>query len=81
VGSTLLGGLDGLDFILTALFIVLTIDAYRASPDNLTLGLAGGAGMVAFAVAPGSMLLIAMMIFTAVLIARYFLTRRTNRYE
>jgi 4-azaleucine resistance transporter AzlC len=37
VGSTLLGGLDGLDFILTALFIVLTIDAYRAAPDNLTL--------------------------------------------
>jgi 4-azaleucine resistance transporter AzlC len=81
VGSTLLGGLDGLDFILTALFIVLTIDAYRASPDNLTLGLAGGAGIVAFALAPGSMLLIAMMIFTAVLIARHFLNRRTHRYE
>lgn len=80
VGSTLLGGLDGLDFILTALFIVLTIDAYRAAPDNLTIGLAGGAGMVAFAVAPGSMLLIAMMLFTTALIARHFLNRRTHHH-
>ena len=64
-------------FILTALFVVLTIDAYRASPDKLTLALAVGAGGVAFLAAPGSMLLIAMAVFTGALVARHYLNRRT----
>jgi 4-azaleucine resistance transporter AzlC len=78
VGATLLGGLEGLDFILTALFIVLTIDAYGATRDNVTLALATGAGVVAFAVAPGSMLLVAMAIFTATLVTRHLLGRRSQ---
>jgi 4-azaleucine resistance transporter AzlC len=79
VGSRLLGGLEGLDFILTALFIVLAIDAYRVTRDNLTLTLATGAGVVAFALAPGSMLLVAMAIFTATLATRHLLSRRSQR--
>ena len=71
VGATALGGLEGLDFILTALFVVLTIDAYRATPDKHTLALAAGAGAIAFLVAPDSMLLVAMAIFTVTLVARH----------
>ena len=76
VGATLLGGLEGLGFILTALFIVLTIDAYRATRDNLTLALATGAGVAAFALAPGSMVLVAMAIFTATLVTRHLMSRK-----
>lgn len=77
-GSALLGGLEGLDFILTALFVVLTIDAYRAAPDNRTLVVAVIAAALAYVVAPGSMLLVAMAVFAATLIARHFLDRRTR---
>ena len=78
IGATLLGGLEGMDFILTALFVVLTIDAYRATRDNLTLALATGGGVLAFALAPGSMLLVAMAIFTATLVTRHLLSRRSQ---
>jgi 4-azaleucine resistance transporter AzlC len=78
VGSTLLGGLEGLDFILTALFVVLTIDAYRASPDNRTLAIAAIAAAAAYMIAPGSMLLVAMTIFATALVARHLLNRRTR---
>jgi 4-azaleucine resistance transporter AzlC len=60
VGATLLSGLDGLDFILTAVFVVLSMDAYRARPDSWTVGLAAGSAAVALLLAPESMLLIAM---------------------
>jgi predicted branched-subunit amino acid permease len=43
VGATLLGGIEGLDSVLTALFVVLTMDAFRACPDWATLNLAVGA--------------------------------------
>jgi 4-azaleucine resistance transporter AzlC len=78
VGATLLSGLEGLDFILTALFVVLTIDAYRATPDKSTLALAVGASAVAYLVAPGSMLLVAMAVFTATLVARHSWNRKRN---
>ena len=78
VGSALLGGLEGLDFILTALFVVLAIDAYRANPDNRTLVIAVVAAALAYVVAPGSMLLVAMVILTATLVGRHLLNRRTR---
>jgi 4-azaleucine resistance transporter AzlC len=78
VGSTLLGGLEGLDFILTALFVVLTIDAYRASPDNRTLAIAASAAAAAYMISPGSMLLVAMAIFATTLVARHLLNRSTR---
>lgn len=70
-GATLLGGIDGLGFVLTALFIVLTMDSFRASPDTTTLTLAAGSGVLAWLIAPGSMLLIAMTAFSATLIVRH----------
>ena len=34
VGHTFLGDIEGLGFVLTALFVVLTMDAFRARPDT-----------------------------------------------
>jgi 4-azaleucine resistance transporter AzlC len=70
-GATALQGLEGLDFILPALFVVLAMDAYRARPDARTLLLAVAAALLAFVLAPGSMLLIAMTLFTAALAVRH----------
>jgi predicted branched-subunit amino acid permease len=53
--------------VLIALFVVLAVDAFSARPDRTTLTLAGGSAAVALLIAPGSMLLVAVSIFTAAL--------------
>jgi predicted branched-subunit amino acid permease len=79
VGGTLLGDVEGLDFVLTALFVVLTLDAFRARPDTTTLGLAVGCAVLAVVAAPGSMLLVAMTVFSATLLVRHRLQRGARR--
>ncbi len=68
-----------LGFVLTALFVVLTMDAFQDCPDLCTLASAAGSAMVALLVAPASMLLVAMSVFAASLAARHHLTRRGRR--
>lgn len=75
IGATLLSDVEGLDFILTALFLVLTMDAFRARPDRVGLGLAVGASVVALLVAPGSMLLVAMTAYAGALVVRHRVRR------
>lgn len=75
VGHRLLGDVRGLGFILTALFVVLTMDAFRERPDLCTLASAVGSAVVALLVAPASMLLVAMSAFTACLVTRHHLSR------
>ncbi len=75
VGATLLHDVQGLDFVLTALFVVLTMDAYRTNPDLVALAVAGAAALGALLLAPGSMLVVAMCSFTAILLLRFH-TRR-----
>lgn len=78
LGSTLLGGsgaLGGLDFILTALFVVLTMDAYREHRDPVAPSSAAAAAGLAWLIAPGSMLLVAMTVYTVSLVARHKLRR------
>jgi predicted branched-subunit amino acid permease len=53
IGATLLGGIESLGFVLTSLFIVLTMDAFRAHPDAATLTLATGCAVLAWLIAPG----------------------------
>ncbi|GAB3047540.1 AzlC family ABC transporter permease [Intrasporangium mesophilum] len=79
LGATFLNDLRGLDFILTALFIVLALDAYRDRPDPVTLVLGAVAGVAAHLLAPGSMLLTAMAMFTVALAARHHLVRAGRR--
>jgi 4-azaleucine resistance transporter AzlC len=74
VGHRLLGDVRGLGFVLTALFVVLAMDAFRDRPDLCTLTLAVGAAVVALLAAPASMLLVAMSAFTASLVARHHLS-------
>jgi 4-azaleucine resistance transporter AzlC len=70
--------LHGLDFALTALFIVLAIDAYRQRPDRLTAAAAAACAAVAWMIAPGQMLVCAFTAFTAVLLVRLLVERRRD---
>lgn len=63
--------LHGLEFTLTALFIVLAIDAYRQHPDRLTALMAVACAVVAWLVAPGQLLVWAFAAFTVLLLARF----------
>lgn len=62
--------LVGLDFALTALFIVLGIEAYRQRPDRLTAAIAVACAAGAWLVVPGQMLVCAFAAFTAMLLLR-----------
>jgi predicted branched-subunit amino acid permease len=64
--------------VLTALFVVLAIDAFRASPDKLTLTLAAGSASMALAIAPDSTLLVAMSVFVTSLVVRHRLHPRRS---
>jgi 4-azaleucine resistance transporter AzlC len=68
--------LKGLDFALTALFIVLAIDAYQQRPDRVTLVASAVCAVGAWLVAPGQLLVCAFAAFTAVLLARLVWHRR-----
>lgn len=62
--------LEGLDFALTALFIVLAIDAYRQRPDRFTAVLAAACAATAWLLVPDQLLVCAFAAFTAVLLVR-----------
>jgi 4-azaleucine resistance transporter AzlC len=67
---------QGLDFALTALFVVLAIDAYRVRPEPLLAAGAAGCAVVAWFVVPEQMLVLAFVGYTALLIGRLGLERR-----
>lgn len=67
---------QGLDFALTALFVVLAIDAYRARPDRLLAGGSGVCAVVAALAVPDQMLVWAFAAYTAMLLGRFVIDRR-----
>ena len=69
----------GLDFAITALFLVLAIDAYKArrSVPLVLVALAAGIGFAALV--PDAMLLAAMGSFVGVLLISYLLQRKVQR--
>ena len=75
IGASFLSHLEGMDFAMTALFTVLAIDAYRAQRDNVTALLTLISGTVGTILAPGSMLLVSMGTYTALLIVRFFIAK------
>ncbi|MCS3780910.1 AzlC family ABC transporter permease [Tsukamurella ocularis] len=75
-GGAFLRDVPGVDFVLTALFVVLAMDAH---PDRTTLALALAACAVALAAAPGAMLLVAMGGFAGLLVVRHVLARRNAK--
>ena len=72
IGASFLSHLEGMDFAMTALFTILAIDAYRAQRDNVTALLTLFSGII---LAPGSMLLVSMGTYTALLIVRFFIAK------
>jgi predicted branched-subunit amino acid permease len=81
VGTRLrLDGLQGLDFALTALFVVLAIEAFRASRDLPTAGLATLCAVAAQALFPQQMLLAALALFAGLLVARFTLATRKQAH-
>ncbi|GAA4927662.1 4-azaleucine resistance transporter AzlC [Actinomycetospora succinea] len=85
VGGGLVGALAGarfalhvpaLDFVFTALFVVLATEAVRAGREATGPLLAVACALVARLVAPGEMLLVAMGLFVGVLLVRHALTGR-----
>jgi 4-azaleucine resistance transporter AzlC len=62
--------LDGLDFALTALFVVLAIEAYRERPDRVSAAVAIGCAAIALVLSQEHMLPIAFAGFTAVQVVR-----------
>ncbi|MGW8378469.1 AzlC family ABC transporter permease [Streptomyces sp. ODS28] len=80
VAGALLGGLIpdsvvGLDFALTALFVVLAIDGIKAGRDVPTPILALLSSLVSLVLAPSQMLVTAMALFLVSLVVRYGLRR------
>ncbi len=63
--------LEGLDFALTALFVVLAIEAYRQRPDRLTAATAAVCAVGAWILVPGQLLIAAFAAFTAALAVRF----------
>lgn len=70
--------LRGLDFALTALFVVLAIDAYRQRPDRVTALTAVGCAVIAWLLVPGQLLVCAFVAFTVVLLFRLAIERRST---
>ena len=78
LGAALPGQLRGLEFALTALFAVLAVDAYRVRRDIPTPVLALLSALAALLLAREQMLVVAMALFTAALLTRYWLRERNQ---
>ncbi|MGW6005803.1 AzlC family ABC transporter permease [Oerskovia enterophila] len=76
LASLLPGPIEGLEFALCALFVVLTLDMLRSSSQVPSLLLAGLAATGALLLAPRSAVLVALLAFVGSLLVRYLLTRR-----
>lgn len=76
LGSVFPSRIEGLDFAVTALFVVLAIDAFRACRDIPAPVLAVGCALLARFTVPGQMLLVAVALFALGSTVRYALTRR-----
>lgn len=77
VGSALPLDLVGLDFALTALFVVLAIEALDVSRDVWLPVVAVVAGAVGFAVSQEQMLLIGLSLYFVYLVGRFLWTQRS----
>ena len=75
VASALPQPIEGFEFALVALFVVMTLDAVRGRREIPSALLAGLATVVALVTAPEHALLSALVLFTAFLFGRYWLTR------
>ncbi|WP_291314458.1 AzlC family ABC transporter permease [Corynebacterium sp. UBA2622] len=71
-GEVIPAGVRGMEFALTALFVVLAYEAFAASRDWSAVVIAGGIGVLAALAAPANMLMIALVAYFAVLLLRFW---------
>lgn len=71
MGATLLSQLKGVDFVMTGMFILLSIDAYKAVKDKVTAALAAFASVTAILLCPQSMVLVSLLGLVALLVIRH----------
>lgn len=79
VGAAFLSHLEGVDFVMTGMFVILSIDAYRGVKDNVTASLAAAASITAIILFPGSMLLVALLTLVVLLVIRHYAGKRAGR--
>lgn len=75
-GAKILGGLQGLDFLLIALFAVLSLDAWQANKDKVGAVLAGATAVAGLLVSHQQMMLVAMSSFAVALLVRHVVVGR-----
>ncbi|WIK82720.1 AzlC family ABC transporter permease [Micrococcus lylae] len=75
-GSLLPAPIEGLEFALTALFIVLALDAARTRRQVPLVVMAAAAVVVGVAVAPGELLVTAFAVYVLFLIVAHLVARR-----
>jgi 4-azaleucine resistance transporter AzlC len=78
LGSALPFEIEGLDFALTALFVVLAIEAMDAKRDVLLPVVAVVAGVVGLLVGGDQMLLVGLSIYFVFLVVRFFVDQRRS---
>lgn len=71
VGSVIPPGIQGMEFALVALFVVLAWETFRNNRDLSLILLSGGLAILVGLVAPTQLLMIALSAYFLVLIARY----------
>lgn len=81
LGASFLSHLKGVDFVMTGMFIILSIDSYRSVKDNWTAIAAVFSAIVALLLAQESMLLIALLTLVALLVIRYFVEKKKAEGE
>lgn len=78
VASLLPEPIEGFEFALVSLFIVMALDAARSKREIPSVALAGLSIAVAMVAFPGAELITALSIYTFALVARYFWAKRSD---
>ncbi|MBK0420906.1 AzlC family ABC transporter permease [Leucobacter sp. CSA2] len=76
IANALPAPIEGFEFALTSLFIVMTLDAVRSRREIPAVLLAGLSVGVAMLAAPGQSMLVALILYTVLLAVRYALGAR-----
>lgn len=81
VGEVIPAGIQGMEFALVALFVVLAWETFRGSRDLSLPLLAGGLALVAGLVLPGQLLMVALSAYFLILIGRHLSPALDRRLE
>lgn len=80
-GAAFLSQLKGVDFVMTGMFVLLSLDAYKAVRDKVTASLAAFSSIVAALIFPHSMLLVSLLSLVSLLVIRHYAQRKAAHQE